>query len=149
MAATRIRVTLRYLEILDRKDLDEYGEFVFKFSGSVPDREETQEVRIPEKGHLSISDHPAMNRLSINTVIFEGEVEDGETLVLEATGEELDMLSANDELTPYRREFRGDVADWLGEHTPWDQGSDDAADPEQLGDWRFGFAIEKAEVPAG
>lgn len=149
MAATRIRVTLRYLEILDRKDLDEYGEFVFQFKGSVPERSVTQEIRIPEKGHLQISDHPSMNRLSMNKVIFEGEVSDGESLVLEATGEELDLLSANDQLAPYRREFTGPVSAWLGEHTPWDQGSDEQADPEQLGDWRFGFAIEKSEVPAG
>lgn len=148
MAATRIRVTLRYVEILDRKDLDEYGEFVFTFKGSVPERDVVQEIRIPETGHLSISDHPAMNRLSMNKVVFEGEVADGETMVLEANGEELDMLSPNDHLAPYRREFTGPVADWLGEHTPWDQGSDEEADPEQLGDWRFGFAIERAEVPA-
>lgn len=149
MAAQRIRVTLRYLEILDRKDLDEYGEFVFRFKSSVPQRGAKQEVRIPETGHLSISDHPSMRRLSMDKVVFEGEVEDGDSLVLEATGEELDRLSANDQLVPYRREFTGPVSGWIGEHTPWDQGSDDVADPEQLGDWRFAFAIESAGVAAG
>ena len=74
---------------------------------------------------------------------------DGDSLVLEATGEELDRLSANDQLVPYRREFTGPVSGWIGEHTPWDQGSDDVADPEQLGDWRFAFAIESAGVAAG
>jgi hypothetical protein len=143
MAATRIRVTLRYVEILDRKDLDQYGEFVFRFKGSVPQKGTEQSVRIPESGHLEISDHPSMNRRTLDTVIFEGEVADGETLVLEATGEELDFLTPNDKLAPYRREFTGTVADWIGEHTPWDEGSDDATDPEQLDDWRFAFSIER------
>lgn len=149
MAARRIRITLRYVQILDRKDMDEYGEFVFRFKGRVPDAAIEQETRIPESGHLSISDHPSMNKVTLNTVVFEGEVADGQTLVLEANGEELDKMSANDALAPYRREFTGSVADWIGEHTPWDQGSDDVTDPEQLGDWRFAFAIEDAGVHAG
>jgi hypothetical protein len=143
MAATRIRVTLRYVEILDRKDYDEYGEFVFHFRASVPQRGAEQTVRIPETGHLEISDHPSMNRRTLDQVIFEGELADGETLVLEARGEELDLLTRNDQLAPYRREFVGPVSTWLGEHSPWDEGSDDVADPEQLDDWRFKFAIEQ------
>ena len=142
MAAHRIRVTLRYVQILDRKDYDEHGEFVFRFKGSVAGGA-AQEKRIPETGHLAISDHPSMNRLTLNTVFFEGQVEDGQTLVLEGTGEEMDKVSANDQLASYRREFTGPVSEWLGEHTPWDQGTDDVADPEQLGDWRFAFAIEE------
>ncbi|HUG41328.1 MAG TPA: hypothetical protein VMM12_12645 [Longimicrobiales bacterium] len=149
MAGTRIRITLRYLEVLDRKDLDDYGEFVFRFKGSVPERGVVQETRIPETGHYSISDHVAMNRLTLDKVVFDGEVQDGETLVLEATGEELDRLSANDYLAPYRREFTGPVSGWIGDHTPWDEGSDDVTDPEQLGDWRFAFRIDSAGVHAG
>jgi hypothetical protein len=151
MATTRIRVTLRYLEILDRKDLDQYGEFVFQFRGAVPERDVEVATRIPDQGHLSISDHPSMNKLTMNQVIFEGEVGEGESLVVEASGEELDRFSANDQLQPYRREFTGPVRDWLGEHSPWDQGSEEEADPEQLGDWRFAFAIEeiRSEVATG
>lgn len=142
MASTRIRVTLKYVEILDRKDMDEQGEFVFQFKASVPERGVEQSTRIPDKGHLSISDHPSMNRVTLDRVVFEGEVADDETFVLEATGEELDKLSANDQLNAYRREFRGPVSSYLGPHTPWDQGTDDVSDPEQLGDWRFAFQIE-------
>jgi len=142
--AKKIRVTLRYIEILDSKDLDGEGEFVFEFKGSIPERGEEQALRIPDSGHLSISDHPSMRKVTLNKVFFEGEVEDGETLVLEATGEEFDRFSANDHLQAYRREFTGDVAGWLGEHSPWDEGSADVKDPEQLGDWRLAFAIEEA-----
>ena len=143
MAATAIRLTLRYVQILDSKDYDEHGEFVFRFKGSVPARGVVQEVRIPDKGHLQISEHAASNKVTLNKVIFEGEVNDGETFVLEASGEELDTLSANDQLAPYRREFTGPVAGWIGQHTPWDEGTDDVADPENMDDWRFAFAIER------
>lgn len=142
MATKHIRVTLRYVEILDSKDLDGEGEFVFEFTGSVPDRSEEQSIRIPESGHMSISDHPAMRKVTMNKVIFDGEVEDGETFVLEGKGTELDRLSANDELTAYRREFTGDVDEWLGSYSPWDEGSAHDTDPEQLGDWRISYSIE-------
>ena len=140
--ATNIRVTLRYVEILDSKDADGEGEFVFNFSGAVPDRGEEQSLRIPETGHMSISDHPSMRKVTMNKVIFEGEVGDDETFVVEGKGEELDRISRNDQLRDYRREFTGPVSDWVGEYSPWDEGSADAADPEQLGDWRLAYSIE-------
>jgi len=142
MATTHIRVTLRYVEILDSKDLDEHGEFVFQFKGSVPERDVEQTVRIPESGYMSISDHPSMNKVTMDRVIFEGEVNEGEALVLEGSGEELDKLSANDQLNPFRREFTGSPAEWAGSYSPWDEGSATDTDPEQLGDWRIAYDIE-------
>ena len=144
MATKHIRITLRYVEILDSKDADGVGEFFFTFKGSVPDRGEEQTVRIPEKGYMSISEHPSMRKVTMNTVIFDGEVEDGETLVVEGQGEEQDRISANDQLNAYRREFTGDVASWVGSYSPWDEGSEDTQDPEQLGDWRIAYSIEEA-----
>ena len=142
--ATPVRVTLRYIQILDRKDLDEYGEFVFEFRVSAPARGLNQVTRIPDSGHMSLSDHAAMNKVTLDRVIFEGQVEDGDTLVIEATGEELDQLSSNDQVTEYRREFTGPVSGWIGEYTPWDEGSDEQRDAEQLGDWRLSYGIERA-----
>jgi hypothetical protein len=141
MAARHVRVTVSYIEILDRKDLDEHGEFVFEFRATVPGRPLDQATRVPESGHLSISDHPSMNKVSLNTVIFEGEVEEGDTLVLEVEGRELDMMSKDDELNSYRRELTGPVSGWAGSYTPWDEGTDSAADPEQLGDWRLAYTV--------
>ena len=140
--ATNIRVTLRYVEILDSKDADGVGEFVFHFKGAVPERGEEQELRIPESGHMSISEHPSMRKVTMNKVFFEGAVEEGETLVLEGKGEEQDRISAHDQLTDFRREFTGDPSDWAGEYSPWDEGSADVQDPEQLGDWRIAYSIE-------
>lgn len=140
--ATPIRVTLKYVEILDRKDLDQEGEFIFEFKASVPGGAE-QATRIPDEGHLSISDHPAMRKVTLNKVIFEGDVEDGDTLVLEGAARELDRISADDHLAPYRRELEGPVSDWLGTYSPWDEGSAHSSDPEQLGDWRLSFVVEQ------
>lgn len=142
MASTPIRVVLRYVEILDSKDLDGTGEFVFEFRAFVPESGLERTTRIPEDGHIEVSDHPSMNKVTMQKELFHGVVADDETLVLEATVRELDRMSADDQLTPYRREFKGPVSAWLGEHTPWDEGTAEVRDPEQLGDWRFAFAIE-------
>ena len=145
----RIRVTLRYIEILDSKDVDTYGEFRFRFRAGVPERDEVIESRIPEDehAHLSISEHAAMNRVSIEKVLFEGDVGPDEDLLVEAEGAEVDRLTPNDPLTPYRRVFPGPVQAALGEHGPWDEGSDEGNDPEQLGDWRFAYVIEAVGAP--
>jgi hypothetical protein len=140
----RIRVTLRYIEILDSKDIDTTGEFRFRFRAGVPERDELTETRIPgdPEKHLSISEHPAMNRVSFTDVLYEGEIAASESLVVEAQGEDIDRLSANDALTSYRRVFEAPIFNALGEHGPWDEGSPEEPDPEQLGDWRFAYAIE-------
>jgi hypothetical protein len=146
MSTSHIRLLLRYVEILDSKDLDGTGEFVFEFKATLPERGTERVTRIPESGHLAISDHPSMNKLTFDQVLFEGEVRDDETLILEASGTELDRMSADDKLNPYRREFAGPVAGWIGDYTPWDEGTDETPDPEQLGDWRFAFRIEEVTV---
>lgn len=139
----RVRVTLRYIEILDSKDVDVHGEFRFRFRAGVPERDDVVESRIPEdeRAHVSISEHPAMNRLTVGTVLFEGEIGPYESLLVEAEGEEVDRLTPNDPLSPYRRVFAVPL-DALGEHGPWDEGNDGEEDPEQLGDWRFAYVIE-------
>lgn len=142
MGARHIRVTVSYIEILDRKDYDEHGEFVFDFTVGVPERGVEQKTRVPETGHLAISDHPSMSKVTLETKIFEGEVNDGESLVLEVKGTELDRISPDDRLTSYRRELTGPASEWAGTYSPWDEGSAQAADPEQLGDWRLAYRVE-------
>jgi hypothetical protein len=145
----RVRVTLRYIEILDSKDIDTWGEFRFRFRAGVPERDDVVESRIPEdeRAHVSISEHPARNRISMETVLFEGEVGPGESLLVEAEGEEVDRFTPNDPITPYHRVFSAPFDGALGEHGPWDEGSDGEGDPEQLGDWRFAYVIEAVGEP--
>ena len=136
----RIRVILRWLQIKDNKEAawDDEGEF--RFRAKVTTRGLTHEVRFPEAGYWSISDHPRRNKVEkIDKVLFEGDV--GDTMVVELFGEELDTLSANDPLESYRREFTGPPSSWLGAHHPTDEGPGDA---ENLSDWRVCYDIELA-----
>jgi hypothetical protein len=136
----RVRVILRWLQIKDNKEAawDDEGEF--RFRSKVTTGGGTVEVKFPEAGFWSISDHPRRNKVDkIDKVLFEGPV--GDSLVVELFGEELDSLSANDPLENYRREFAGPAASWVGTHQPTDEGAGDA---ENLSDWRVCYDIEIA-----
>lgn len=98
------------------------------------------EYRLPEEGHWEITDHPRFNKVDkIDHVMFEGEA--GESLTVELFGEEIDQLSANDELDAYKKEFTGDAESWVGRQAPGDEGSED---PENLSNWRICYDIELA-----
>ena len=138
----RIRITLRWLKILDKLEpfFKEKGEFRFKAKISSEGGDGfAAETRFPEEGHYSISDRPGWNFVELNKVIFEGDVQ--EHLVVELVGEELDELSANDQLDNYRREFDGPPTEWLGVYKPHDERSDD---PENMSNWRVCYVIERA-----
>lgn len=138
-AGGRIQVVLRWIQILDKLEpfFKETGEFVFR--SKVESGGKTEEYRFPEEGYYSISDKPGWNRLEkLNKVLFDG-VPEG-SLVVELKGEELDQFSANDELEHYRREFSGDLDEWVGHYEPVDQGS---TDPENMSNWRICYDILK------
>jgi len=134
----QVRVTLRWIQIKDNKEAvwDDEGEFRFK--SRITTAGQTRELEFPEQGYWSISDHPRRNKVDkIDKVLYEGEV--GDSLVVELSGVELDQMSANDELTDYRREYTGDPGSWAGRHQPTDEGVDD---PENMVDWRVCYDIE-------
>ena len=133
-----IRVTLRWLQVLDKLEpwFKDKGEFVFWTKVTSGDR--TEEYRFPEQGHYPISDHPRWNKLDkMNKLMFEGEA--GDSLVVELRGVELDDLSADDELEHYQREFSGPAESWVGRHHPGDEGPED---PENLSNWRVCYDVE-------
>ena len=72
-SGTRVRVILRWIQILDSLDADQEGEFVFKFR--VYTRHgggQIQETRFPEEGHLSIHEGRVSNLMDhINKVLFD------------------------------------------------------------------------------
>lgn len=136
----RVRVVLRWIQIKDSKEAawDDEGEFRFRAKVTTAGR--SHELKFPEEGFWSISDHPRRNKVDkIDKVLYEGDV--GDSLVVELFGEELDQLTANDVLETYRREFTGPVNSWLGRHQPTDEGS---GDPENMSDWRVCYDIEQA-----
>lgn len=138
-AGQHIQVVLRWIQILDKLEpfYKETGEFVFR--SKVESGGKVEEYRFPEEGYYAISDKPGWNRLEkLNKVLFDGMA--GDSLVVELTGEELDQLSANDPLDHYRREFTGNVEDWVGHYEPVDEGS---SDPENMKTWRICFDIVK------
>lgn len=135
---TRIRVTLRWVQILDNKEpfYKDRGEFFFR--AVVRGNGAPQETRIPQDGTFEISDHPAWNKVNFDRVIFDGTVAD--KLEIQLAGEEVDATSKNDELELYHRTFVGDPSAWLGEHSPHDEDED----PEHMADWRVCYRIERA-----
>lgn len=140
---SRVRFTLDFIEILDSLDLDTYGEFHFEFNVYSDRRGLLRKSRLPENGTLSISEHPAMNRIGhLDHLLWEGKVEPGELIILEAQGEDRDRLSRNDPVQNYRREFHGNPDSWTGRYGPWDEGTEEVRDPENLEQWRLGYTIE-------
>jgi len=134
----RVRVILRWLQIKDKLEpfFKDHGEF--RFRSRVSSGDTVVEERIPEEGHWTISDHPRFSKVDgIDKVLFDGPA--GERLVVELFGEEVDALSANDPLDPYRREFSGSAEGWAGVYTPGDEGR---SDPENLKLWRLRYDVE-------
>jgi hypothetical protein len=139
-AGKRIQVVLRWIQILDKLEpfYKETREFVFR--SKVESAGKVEEYRFPEQGYYAISDKPGWNRLEkLNKVLYEGPA--GDSMVVELMGEELDQLSANDQLDHYRREFSGNVGDWIGHYEPVDEGS---TDPENMPTWRICFDIQES-----
>jgi hypothetical protein len=140
-AGKRIKVVLRWIQILDKLEpfYKETGEFVFR--SKVESAGKVEEHRFPEEGYYAISDKPGWNRLEkLNKVLYDGP--SGSDLVVEMMGEELDQLSANDQLDHYRREFSGEAGSWIGHYEPVDEGS---TDPENMPTWRICFDILEAD----
>ena len=141
----RIKVVLRWIQILDKMEpaWKEKGEF--RFSTRVSTGGTVKQLNFPEEGHYDISDHPAWNKVVLNRTIFEGTP--GDNLVVELNGEEVDTLTSNDQLDSYRREFTGPAASWAGWYGPGDDDPPEAAnpsDPENMSNWRVCYVIEQA-----
>lgn len=135
-----IRVTLKSIQILDNLEVgrDKQGEFVFtaRITG---DEGAATETRLPKEGAWFISQKPGKNRVALDEVLFEGEVEG--RLVVELDGEEQDRITASDSLQAYRREYTGDPASWMGYHGPGDEGDED---PESMSNWIVSYRIDPA-----
>lgn len=134
----RVRVVLRWIQIKDKLEpfFKDHGEF--RFRSRVTSGDHVSEARFPEDGHWEITDHPRFSKVDkIDKVLYEGPASD--SLVVELFGEEIDELSANDQLDDYRREFTGSANLWVGYHQPGDENS---PDPENMRLWRVAYEIE-------
>jgi hypothetical protein len=139
-AGKRVRVILRWVQVKDTLDPFFKNKGQFRFWSKVTSGGQTQELKFPEKGHYSISDHPRFSKIDkLDKVLWDGEV--GDTMRVEVFGEEVDRWSKNDPLDNYSRFFDGPVESWVGRHQPGDEGS---ADPENMKLWRLGYDVEMA-----
>jgi len=76
---------------------------------------------------------PHGDTIRIGRELFRGTVVDDLTIeIFSAEPEE------HERTCHYRRQFKGDPNDWLGEYKP----SDQARDPENVGDWQLWYRIE-------
>ena len=133
-----IRVTLRWLQVLDKLEPWYKAKGQFVFWTRVTSGGNTDERRFPEEGHYPISDHRRWNKLDhLNKVMYEGEA--GDSLGIEVRGVEMDRFSSDDELERYSREFSGPVESWVGRHRPGDEGP---PDPEAMTNWRICYDVE-------
>lgn len=140
-APKRIRVVLRWIQILDIKEAFFKKTGQFRFVSTVSGGQDGPvTTNLPENGHLTVSDSFAQNRITFDTVIFEGTA--GDDMGVEIRGEEVDRFSKNDPLPVYRREFSGDPSSWVGWYGPGDE--EPTEEKENLGDWRVCYEIEDA-----
>lgn len=137
-AGQRVRVLLKWVQVLDDQDPAWKGAGEFRFFVRVTGDGVVRERWVPEAGVLEISDDPRRNRVRLDLPIFEGVVR--ERLEIELAGVELDVGDAHDALPGYRRVFTGPPAGWLGSYGP----GDEEEEPEDLGAWRVWYRIEAA-----
>ena len=137
----RIKVTLRWIQVTDIHEAPGDLEGEFRFRSKVTTGGQATELQFPEPpNHWVFRDDIRHNKMDkIDKVLFDGDV--GDSMIVELSGEELDLLSANDQLEAYRKEFTGPVSSWIGRHEPTDEGPGDL---ENLTDWRVCYDIEQA-----
>jgi hypothetical protein len=135
----KVRVQLEKVLIIDDKEpfFKGTGELVFEARVS-PNGSPTRSIttRLPRKGHYSAK---SGEHVDINTVIFEGYVEEGSALSIAISGEELDWprcFDRNDPLTRYVRVLPLAAG---GQHFG---PSDEPNDPESLSDWQVWYSVK-------
>jgi hypothetical protein len=79
----------------------------------------------------------------IERVIFEGVLQESDSLEIAISGLEEDFFDLPDSFERYLRRFQGNPNDWAGSYQP----GDEARDPEAKADWQVWYRIEVS--PAG
>lgn len=144
--SSRVKVTLRWIQVMDRPEPARKNVGEFRFRTRVSTAAASSECHFPGQGHFEISDHPAWDKLVLNRVIYEGPA--GDSMTVELMSEETDTLRANDLLDHYRREFTGSPDSWYGWYGPGEDVPAGVAkrseDPEMMDGWRVCYIIQPA-----
>jgi hypothetical protein len=142
ITGSKVRVVLEKIRVRD--DLDPLikgrGELYFATKTYSPDNGgQLQQHRFPQTGVFKISDIPGRNDVELDSVIFEGYVEND--LRIEIAGTELDTFDPDDVLGKYTRLFCGDPNRWYGAYGPDDE---KPIEPENLTSWEIWYRIERS-----
>ena len=140
LSSQRVRIVLDRIQILDAQESwVDPGEFRFDSVVAV-DRDLARAVRrtVPEQGEYKLNDDDSVD---VGVVLFDGSLDAASELSISIGGTEFDWTQwgdSVDQLTTYRRVFRGDPRSWAGKYGP-DQESDD---PENVSQWRLWYHID-------
>ncbi len=132
-------VRLRRIQVLDDKDpcLKGKGELVFN-ALVTPNASPSRSVsrRLPTREHYEVSSGES---IALNEVIYSGIVENGASLTISISGQELDWPACfdhHDKMTRYVRTIS--VPTTTTKYTP----DDEKNDPESLADWKVWYTVE-------
>jgi hypothetical protein len=121
---TRVRLMLERIKVLDASGPLVHGSGEVSLHARVTGTDgggSGATTRLPETGAYPVNDSPGGEVIDVNREIFSAE-----------SDEKAHACS-------YRREFKGDVQEWLRAYRP----SDESRDPENVGDWQVWYRIEK------
>jgi len=133
----KIRVVLEKILIVDDQDpwWKGKGEIDFDVRVRTTDNGGVEKrTRIPNQGHYKIK---SGQTVVINRVVFDGFVE--KNLAVRIDAMERDTFDPDDNLGSYTRIFACETQSWLGSYGP----SDEAIDPEDVGNWQLWYRIER------
>jgi photosystem II stability/assembly factor-like uncharacterized protein len=147
LPVSRIRVVLEKVRILNDHDPWIKGRGEFHFTSCVsfnnnPCRRHW--CRVPQKGHIKISDWPRLNEKQLDVCIFDGYVAETDNMSISLLPIEEDWLDPDDELSLYRRHFNGPPETWVGRFDPDDEPP--GSEAEKLSDWMLWYRIESIKI---
>jgi photosystem II stability/assembly factor-like uncharacterized protein len=141
LPVSHLRIVLEKVQILDDHDPWLRGAGELRFNATVGFNGEAcreHRHRVPQRGHLEISDAPGKNVRQVDACIFDGYVAESDRLSFSIQPVEEDWPDHDDLLQRYTRAFSGPPETWVGQYRP----GDEPADPEQRHDWKVWYRIE-------
>ena len=133
----RIRVILERIDVLDAYGPLVHGSGQLRLLARVTSNDGGgvgSMTTLPKTGFYTVKDQVDGYRIDINREIFRGTVTDDLTVELDSA-----ETGYTARTSPYIRKFSGSALTWLGTYKP----GDEQYDPEDVGDWKVWYRIEK------
>lgn len=147
-----VTITLDRVRVTDDRDPFFLAPGAVRFRAVVfPEgrRDAAQETRLPARGVYRLR---AGEEQVVQRVIYEGEVDEGETLSVLVTGTREGRFPfprpfgrREDEVEPYRRRLSGHPESWAGRYGPGDEPTE--RDVERRAEWSVWYDVQVEPVP--